>query len=145
MKLRDGRPPRMDLYGHNPFTGRRIDLGAGSLGPGYADLNDIDSLGTLIDRHQRRDRRRPGPRLFLSEFVAPTNPNHQFTFHFDEAGAARQIRDAYRVITASKRVHTLGYYTLFDEAARPDGREARRGLIDATGRKRPSYDAFRDG
>ncbi|MET0604053.1 MAG: hypothetical protein ABW167_18870 [Baekduia sp.] len=145
MKLPDGRPPRMDLYGHNPFTGRKIDMDAGSLGPGYADFNDLDTLGTMIDRFLRRDRGKPGPRLFLSEFTAPTNANDQFTFHFSEAGAARQITDALRVVRASKRIDTLGYYTLYDAPAQADGREDRRGLIDRTGRRRPAYDAFRDG
>jgi hypothetical protein len=145
MKLPDGRPPRMDLYGHNPFTGRRIDMNAGSLGPGYADFNDLDTLGSVIDRFLRRDRGKPGPRLFLSEFTAPTNANDQFTFHFSEAGAARQIADALRVVRASTRIDTLGYYTLYDAPAQADGREDRRGLIDPTGRRRPAYAAFRDG
>jgi hypothetical protein len=145
MKLPDGRPPRMDLYGHNPFTGRKIDLDAGSLGPGYADFNDLDTLGSTIDRYLRRDRSKAGPRLFLSEFTAPTNANDQFTFHFSEARAARQITDALRVVRTDARIDTLGYYTLYDAPAQPDGREDRRGLIDATGRKRPSYTAFRDG
>jgi hypothetical protein len=145
MRLPNGRPPRMDLYGHNPFTGRKIDMDAGSLGPGYADFNDLDTLGRTIDRYLRRDRSKPGPRLFLSEFTAPTNANDQFTFHFSEAGAARQIADAMGVVRSNTRIDTLGYYTLYDAPAQADGRENRRGLIDRTGRKRPAYDAFRDG
>jgi hypothetical protein len=145
MQLPSGRPPRMDLYGHNPFTGRKIDMDAGSVGPGYADFNDLDTLETLIDRYQRRDRHKPGPKLFLSEFTAPVNVNDQFTFHFSETGAARQITDALRVVRGSKRIDTLGYYTLYDAAPQPDGLEPRRGLIDAAGRQRASFAAFRDG
>ena len=145
MKLADGRPPRMDLYGHNPFTGRKIDMDAGSLGPGYADFNDLDTLTSLLDRYQRRDRGKPGLRLFLSEFTAPTNVNDQFTFHFSEVGAARQIADVLRVARADKRIDTLGYYTLYDAAPQPNGLEDRRGLIDPAGRRRPAYAAFRDG
>jgi hypothetical protein len=145
MKLPNGQPPRMDLYGHNPFTRRDIDMDADPPGPGYADFNDLDTLERVIDRYLRRDRSKPGPRLFLSEFTSPTNVNDEFDFHFSEAGAARQIADVLRVVNATKRIDTLGYYTLYDAPAQANGREDRRGLIDPTGRKRPAYTAFRDG
>ena len=59
MRLPNGRPPRMDLYGHNPFTLRRPSLGKRPLGHGYADFSDLDSLARWIDNNLRRPGGRP--------------------------------------------------------------------------------------
>ena len=50
LRLPNGRRPRMDLYGHNPFSVRRPDLGVPPLGRGYADFSDLDTLARALDR-----------------------------------------------------------------------------------------------
>ena len=44
MRLPNGRRPRMDLYGHNPFSARRPRLSERAAVRGYADFSDLDDL-----------------------------------------------------------------------------------------------------
>ena len=53
LRLPNGRPPRMDLYGHNPFTARRPRLSQPPLGRGFADFGDLDTLARWLDRYLR--------------------------------------------------------------------------------------------
>lgn len=144
LRLPDGRPPRMDLYGHNPFGARAPDLRQPPLGGGYADFSDLDTLMGWLDR----DLRRPGRplRLFLSEYGAPTDhPNRDFNFWVTRATQARWAASALRVARATPRIFTLGWVALYDEAPDGSGREVRTGLLDSSGRPKPAYAAFRDG
>ena len=50
MRLPSGHPPRMDLYGHNPFTSRPPALWRPYVGSGYADFSDLDTLAAWVDR-----------------------------------------------------------------------------------------------
>ncbi len=58
LRLPSGRRPRMDLYGHNPFTARRPVLSQPPLGRGYADFGDLDTLAGWLDRDLRAPARR---------------------------------------------------------------------------------------
>jgi len=145
MRLPDGRAPRMDLYGHNPFGAREPGLHRPPLGGGYADFGDLDTLMGWIDRDLRRPGR-PPLRLFLSEYGAPTDhANHDFNFWVTRATQARWAASALRIARATPRIFTLGWVALYDEA--PDGRgtEVNTGLLDWRGRPKPAYAAFRDG
>ena len=44
LRLPNGRPPRLDWWGHHPFTARAPDLRKRPQSPGSADLSDIDTL-----------------------------------------------------------------------------------------------------
>jgi hypothetical protein len=145
MRLPDGRPPRMDLYGHNPFTARRPALGAPPLGYGFADFSDLDTLAGWADRYLRR----PGQRrlrFFLSEFFLPTDhPNHEFNFFVSRRTQASFLRSALRITRAWRRIYTLGWYALYDDPPRRGGDEVNRGLLDRRGRKKPAYFVFKRG
>ena len=119
MRLPNGRPPRMDLYGHNPFTLRRPALRQGPLGHGYADFSDLDTLAGWIDQNLGRRRGRP-IRLFLSEFTFPTDhPNYEFNFWVTRRIQARWLATALQVTERWRRVYALGWHALYDE--RPNG------------------------
>ncbi|MGH3995445.1 MAG: hypothetical protein ACRDSN_23645, partial [Pseudonocardiaceae bacterium] len=60
MRLPSGRRPRMDLYGHNPFTFRFPNLREGPLGNGYADFSDLDTLARWLDPTATAPRRDVG-------------------------------------------------------------------------------------
>lgn len=145
LRLPDGRPPRMDLFGHNPFSARAPDLRLPPLGAGFADFADLDELMGRIDRELGRRRGRP-LRLFLSEFGPPTDHStRDFNFWVTRATQARWAAAALRVVRRTPRIFTLGWVTLLDEAPDATGTELTTGLLDAAGRPKPAYAAFRDG
>ena len=146
MRLPGGRRPRLDLYGHNPFTLRRPDLREDPFRSGYADFSDLDTLAGWVDRYlwRRRGTKRPG--LFLSEFTLPTDhPNHEFNFYVTREIQAAWLARALRIARSWKRIHTLGWLSLYDDPPRPEGDEVNRGLLERDGGRKPSYQAYKEG
>lgn len=142
LRLRNGRPPRMDLYGHNPFSLRKPNLRARPLGDGYADFNDLDQLAKVLDRNLRRR----GLKIFISEFVLPTDhPNWEFNFYLDRRTQADWISRALRITRSYSRIYTFGYLGLYDPPERPNGDQTEWGLIQRDGTRKPSYAAFKNG
>lgn len=142
MTLKNGRRPRMDLYGHNPFSGRRPRLSNPPTGHGYVDFSDLDQLAHTIDRYW------PGQRikLFLSEFTVPTKPaGRSINIARSEKTSASWLSSAFRIARRWHRIYALGWYTLYDEAPLPHGGEELWGLITSDGRRKPSYYVFRRG
>lgn len=148
LRMPNGRPPRMDLFGHNPFTSRRPSLtGFHPIGGdhNYSDFSDLTKFVVILDRHIRDPRGRP-LRLFLSEFFLPTDhANHEFPFHVDRSVQASWLVDALKIARAWPRIYTLGWYSLYDDAPRADGLAVNRGLMTYSGRRKPSYGVFRRG
>jgi hypothetical protein len=146
MRLPGGRRPRMDLYGHNPFTLRLPNLRKDTVAFGTADFSDLDALARWLDRYGYRDRRGRRMRLFLSELSIPTDhANHEFPFYVPWRVQARWLTAALRIARRWDRIYTLGYLGLYDDPPRPDGLEVNRGLITYSGERKPSYRAFRRG
>ena len=142
LRLRNGRAPRMDLFGHNAFTLRRPDLRARPLGQGFADFNDLDQLAKVLDRNMWRR----GLKIFISEYALPTDhPNYEFNFYLDRKTQASWISDALRITRGYGRIYTFGYLGLYDPPARPDGDQVEWGLIERDGTHKPSYAAFKRG
>lgn len=144
LKLPDGRSPRMDLFGHNPFSVRRPVLSQRPLGRGFADFGDLDTLAGWLDRY--RVGRRRGLRIFVSEYSLPTDkPNREFNFYVTRRVQADWIATALRSVRRSRRIYTFGYLGLRDEPANATDDEVRRGLIDAQGRRKPAFASFARG
>jgi hypothetical protein len=145
MRLPNGRPPRMDMYGHNPFTRRRPDLRGGPLGHGFADFSDLDTLARWIDRNLGQRRSTP-IRLFLGEFTLPTDhANYEFNFYVTRKVQANWLGAALRITRRWTRIYALGWIALYDEEPNGRGDEVKRGLLEWDGDKKPSYRAFRQG
>jgi hypothetical protein len=145
-RLPDGKPPRMDLYGHNPFTARTPHFGDPPLGHGFADFSDLPVLARWIDRYLGRAGRNHKLKLFLAEFSAPTDhANYEFNFHVTRATQAKWTKAAYRLADHWSRIYALGWFSLYDDAPRPDGLQVNRGLLTATGERKPAYFAYRSG
>jgi hypothetical protein len=143
----DGRPPRMDLYGHNPFSIRVPDLSLPPLGGAQADFGDLDRLAGWLDRDLRGANPAGGKlRLFLSEYSLPTDhPSFEFNFHVTRAVQAQWLAKALRTARCWSRIYTFGYLGLYDDEPRPDGLQAERGLITRSGERKPAYAAFERG
>jgi len=146
LRLPNGRPPRLDLYGHNPFSARRPLLNRPPPGHGFADFSDLDLLGGWVDRWLARPRGKRRINLFLSELFWPTDhPNYEFNFWVTRETAASWLTDALRITRRWSRIYTLGWYALYDDPPNPKGDEVNRGLLTSRGRKKPAYWAYRRG
>jgi hypothetical protein len=146
LKLPNGKPPRMDMYGHNPFSSRRPLLNRPPLGHGFADFSDLDLLGRWVDRHLARPRGKRHLKFFLSELFWPTDhENHEFNFWVTRRTAASWLTDALRISRRWSRIYTLGWYALYDDPPNGRGDEVNRGLLTYKGKKKPAYRAYKRG
>lgn len=138
LRLPNGKPPRMDLYGHNPFSARQPDLRNGPSPQGAMDFSDLARFQKAIDRHLARPRGKRRLRLFLSEFAIPTGPDSEFNFYTTPEVQAKWITSAFRV---ARKVHAygLGWIHLYDDP--PGG--SRSGLLTADGKRKRGYAAFK--
>lgn len=140
MKLPNGRPPRMDLWGHNPFDGRFPQLADEPIGR-FRGFNDIDTLHREIRAYYRQGHR-PVPRLWLSEWtVISDKPSRIFLqFHVSAREQARWLRAAFGIAARTPYVAGMGWFTLLDEPPAPGS--ANWGLLRSNGTPKPAYRAY---
>ena len=145
LRLPSGRPPRMDLYGHNPFGPRRPDLSKDPLYPGTADFCDLDDVTRLVDRHLGRTPQRRRIDLWIGEYALPTQQG-EFSFWVSEATQASWLRSALRITRRSRRIATMNWLTLRDRPAAGTERfPISFGLITQDDRRKPAFAAFQRG
>lgn len=145
MKLPGGKPPRMDFFGHNPFSSRRPNLKNRQLVKGTADFSDLDVFYPWVRKHLSRKGRNAKLKLYLAEFTAPTDvESFEFPFFVTRKVQAEWLTAGLRITRRSDWIYSLGWIGLRD-ITRGDGTQTRTGLIDAEGRRKASYFAFRRG
>jgi len=146
LRLPSGKPPRLDLYGHNPFSARRPLLDRPPLGHGFADFSDLDLLARWVDRWLAHPRGKRRINFFLSELFWPTDhANHEFNFWMTRPTAASWLADALRTTRRWSRIYTLGWYALYDDPPNARGDDVHRGLLTYRGNKKPAYRAYKRG
>ncbi|MDP8908254.1 MAG: hypothetical protein M3N47_03885, partial [Chloroflexota bacterium] len=143
MRLPNRRPPRMDLYGHNPFSIRRPDLRNPPSLHGVVDFSDLARFDRLVQRDLARPRRKR-IRLFLSEFTIPTGPDVEFNFYVSPRTQSRWITNAFRIARRLK-AHGLGWIHLRDDPPIRGGTAISGGLLTHDGRRKPGFYAFMRG
>ena len=140
MRLPSGRPPRLDWYGHNPFTTRFPNLSLTPYRPDVRDFSDIDTLAAEIRRAYRPLRRRPP--LWLSEFTVQSDRGgREFIFYVSREDQARWLTEAYRIADRTPYVKGLGWVTLLDEPESPTS--SKLGLLTHNLKPKPAYFAYR--
>jgi hypothetical protein len=139
MRLPNGSPPRLDMYGHNPFSIRAPNLANAPSPRQQSDFSDLARLQALVDRELGRPGN-PRPPLFLSEWTIPTSTDREFNFHVDPLVQARWITDGLRVAEQLQGVYAVGWIHLYDEPPISGG-----GLIDANGKRKPGFAAWQRG
>jgi hypothetical protein len=139
LRLPDGRPPRLDMYGHNPFSLRAPNLANPPSPDQQIDFSDLGRLEHLVDHYLGRPGNRR-PKLFLSEWTIPTAPERTFNFYVERRLQALWITDGLRVASELPNVYAVGWIPLYDELPNTSG-----GLIEADGTKKPGYFAWQSG
>ncbi len=146
MRLANGRRPRMDLYGHNPFTARRPRLLDRAIVRGYADFSDLDDLSRWLDRYYGPNPRGKPMRIWIGEWLVPTDhANHEFNFWVTRKVQAAWLRAALRIVRRWSRIYAFNWLGLYDEPARPAGDQVDFGLIDGSGRRKSAFRVFQRG
>ena len=150
MRLPNGKPPPLDMYGHNPFTRppRFPDLSEDEYGgyPRARDFGELEKLRRDLTRAYRGEYprfRRRGPRLWLSEFgVSSDRPNREFNFAVSREEQARWVSAAFRTAARVPWIATLGWIRLLDEPASIPG-NVTTGLMTYEGERKPAFRAYR--
>jgi hypothetical protein len=140
MKLRNGRPPRMDLYGHNPFSIREPNLRNPPSASGLIDFSDLGRFDKLIQKVLGRPRHKH-IRLWLAEYTIPTFSDSEFNYHVTPKLQAKWITSAFKV---ARQVGAagLGWIHLYDVNA---GNIIGGGLLREDGTRKPGFYAFMRG
>jgi len=138
LKLPDGRRPRMDYYGHNPFTSILPP-------PPRYHIIDFRNLSELNDAVQKYLSPATGKRipLWLSEFTLPTGPDTEFDFRYSLAGQAKEIKSTFK---EARHLRTASYGWIFLQDTPPGNPVNDRhtgGLLRADGSKKPGYFAYK--
>lgn len=139
LRLPNGQPPRMDLYGHNPFSFRAPNLGNPPSPDNEVDFSDLGRLSKLVDRNLAFPHH--PIKLFLSEWMIPTGPDDELNIYVNRATQAQWIIDAWRIVRHSSFIYALGWIHLYDDP--PGGSMS--GLLDVHGAPKPGYYAFKAG
>ncbi|MGO9752758.1 MAG: hypothetical protein ACLP8S_23935 [Solirubrobacteraceae bacterium] len=135
LRLPNGKPPRMDMYAHNPFCWSAPSFAVSASPSGEVQFSDLPELGHWIDHYLHR-----GMPIFLSEFTIPTSVDDEFNFYVDPSVAASWISDALRLSRSWKRIYALGWINVYDDPPQSYG-----GLLTVNGARKPSFAAFEDG
>lgn len=142
LRLPNGKPPRMDLWGHNPFTTRIPRLGDPPAA-NQGDFSDLDRVLRRLRRHVSRPSKRRIP-LFVSEWCLPTGPNDLFPLELTYRQQARWLGRAFEIARREREIWGMGWWELMDDRP-PEGsdRANRCGLLDADARPKPAYQTFK--
>jgi hypothetical protein len=135
LRLADGKPPRMDMYAHNPFSYAAPGFSPTHSPYGEVQFKDLRELAGWVDRYLR-----PGMPLFLSEWTIPTRPDEQFPWWVQPQTAAAWVTAALRECRAWHRIYALGWVNLYDQPPVTFG-----GLLTAPGTLKPDFYAFARG
>jgi hypothetical protein len=140
LRLPNGAPPRMDYYGHNPYSTRFPES---SQQPYDPQVRDIDDIGTLYSELKAAYRGHgAAPKLWLSEFgISSDKPNRAFDYYVSRAVQAHWVTAAFKLADSVPYVASLGWYELLDEPpSTPDN--ITEGLMTADGAPKPAFSAY---
>ena len=142
MRMPDGRPPRLDWFGHNPYPFRYPELARGPVGD-FRDVSDLDTFSREIDAAYRGHRRTP-VKLWLSEFMIQSGQRSEsFDIFVSRADQAAWLAAGFRIAgRLGRRVTGIGWFSLVDQP--PAAGSSHWGLLTSSGARKPSWRAFYD-
>jgi hypothetical protein len=141
MVLPNGRRPRLDLFGINPYTERPLNMTLPHR-PGRVDFDDLDWLTRQLDRYWPRRHLQ----LFVDEFGWNTEHEASGWLYFvSRKKQASDLPTGYRLAAKLRRVNTMCWYQLYDSPPDHGGgiwRNWTSGLRTWDGVRKPSWRAF---
>ena len=137
MRLADGRRPRLDWYGHNPFPFRFPKLTEPPIGTEFRDISDMDTFSREVARAYGR--RVP---LWLSEYtIQSDHGSASFATFVSRATQARYVTAGFKLADdLAAGVAGLGWLSLLDEPEAALG--ANWGLLTHALERKPAFAAF---
>jgi hypothetical protein len=139
LRLPNGRPPRLNMYGHNPFSFREPNLSNPPSPLQSIDFSDLPRLAKLVDRYLGRPGNRH-PKLFISEWTVPTGIDEEFNFYVEPSVQAQWIAAGLRIASDWSRIFAVGWINLYDNPPETSG-----GLLYSDGAKKSGYFAWKAG
>lgn len=137
MRLSNGRPPRLDWFGHNPYPFRFPNLKELSIEGGWRDISDMDTFTQELQGIYGSN-----ARFWLSEFTILSDmPSAEFTSFVSRQAQAQWLTAGFKIADALPSIAGLAWFTLLDQPERAGGSHT--GLLTADGARKPAYQAFR--
>jgi hypothetical protein len=141
LRLPSGARPRLDWWGHNPFS-RRFPDGRRELYKREArDINDMDVFAREIGRAYPKQQ----VKLWLSEFtIQSDHGSDTFNFYVSKADQAKWVTAAFRLTNRQSSIMGLGWVELLDKRPRPNRLEQNWGLMTHFASPKPAFSAYRN-
>ena len=145
VRLPNGKVPRMDIWGHNPYTYVNKLPRLKGRTRNYGDVADLDGVLTALRRRIARPLRRRHMPIFISEFCLPTGPNYLFPLELTLRQQATWLRRVLSISRSQRAIWGFGGWRLQDdaEALDPAARVIRCGLVDGAFQPKPAFQAFK--
>lgn len=144
MRLPNGKPPRLDEYGHNPFSTRIPDLRNPPAPDGNYDFSDLDTLHARLARiygHAYKRFRHHGPKIWISEFtIQEGHGSSDFNFYVSADDQGRWITAAFKQANSTNYIDDVGWLGLLDEP--PVDYNRTTGLMNYALQKKAAYYAY---
>lgn len=138
MRLPNGKPPRLDWFGHNPFPFRFPNLAEIPIRGGWRDISDLDTFGRELRGVYGKK-----AKFWLSEFLVPSDKaSREFMNHVSRPQQARWLSAAFRIADALPQVAGIGWLGLLDEPEAAGSSSY--GLLTSSGARKPAYRGYRD-
>lgn len=133
--LPSGKRPRMNMYGHNPFSYTVPLFSANPSGYGEVQFSDLPRLESWTKTYLGHTLP-----LFLSEFCVPTAADQTFNFYISPPPvAARWVTDALVASRRSRYIYSLGWANVHDNLPVNSC-----GLVSQNGKPKPDFFAFKN-
>lgn len=141
LRLPNGKRPRLDWWGHNPYSTRFPDLRRKPYNRALMDFSDLDTLHSLL-HHAFRGR--STPKLWLSEFsIQSDHGSKTFNWFVSRNAQAQWLTAAYRIANQEPWIAGMGWLGLMDEPDDGAATNEEWGLMTAAGARKPAYYAYR--
>jgi hypothetical protein len=137
LRLPNGRRPRLDWLGHNPFPFRFPQLADTPLAGGFRDISDVDTLSAEVRR--AFGRRVP---LWLSEYSIQSDRGSKiFATYVSRAAQARYLTAGFAIADdLGPAVAGIGWLALLDQPPAPGS--ANLGLLTSALQRKPAFAAM---